>query len=294
MGSWGTSIFANDTACDVRGMYEELLCYGHTPEDAEQQVLQELEMDIDDPENDPDAWLALAATEWRCGRKLSEDVRKVALTLIDQPASSELWETEKQKVNRRKALDRLREQLNAPLPRPKRLKPLPVIHSPWNVGDVVALRLPENDKYPALSGKYALILITEIRTCKVSRYAPADRTEDIPYFSTYYWWGDDLSQCSEIIAQASFAALRERSVDTDVCASSQMLFQPFRLHHDEMDLYAKHPVVGHVNMADIASVRSQYQYDCSYGLSQTATLLHIQYWLTHAEPVSLSIGQEVQ
>ena len=71
MGSWGTSIFANDTACDVRGMYEELLCYGHTPEDAEQQVLQELEMDIDDPENDPDAWLALAATEWRCGRECS-------------------------------------------------------------------------------------------------------------------------------------------------------------------------------------------------------------------------------
>ncbi len=294
MGSWGTSIFANDTACDVRGTYEELLCYGHTPEDAERQVLQELEMDIDDPENDPDAWLALAATEWRCGRKLSEDVRKVALMLIDQPVSSELWETEKQKVNRRKALDRLREQLNAPLPRPKRLKPLPVIHSPWNVGDVVALRLPEDAEKPAVSGKYALILIAEIHTCKVSRYAPADRTRDTPYFMTYYWWGDDLSQCSEIIAQASFATLRERSVDLDICASSQMLFQPFRLHHDEMDLYAKHPVVGHINMADIASVRSQYQYDCSYGLSQTATLLHIQYWLTHAEPVSLSIGQEVQ
>ena len=143
-----------------------------------------------------------------------------------------------------------------------------------------------------LSGKYALILITEIRTCKVSRYAPADRTEDIPYFSTYYWWGDDLSQCSEIIAQASFAALRKRSVDTDICASPQMLFQPFQLQYDEMDLYAKHPVVGHVNMADIASVRSQYQYDCSYGLSEMATLLSIQHWLTHAEPVSLSIGQE--
>ena len=72
-------------------MYEELLCYGHTPEDAERQVRQELEMDIDHPENDPDAWLALAAAEWRCGRMLSENVRKVALTLIDQPVSSELW-----------------------------------------------------------------------------------------------------------------------------------------------------------------------------------------------------------
>ena len=70
MGTWGTSIFSNDTSCDVRDMYEELLCYGHTPEHAEQQVMEELVMDIHHPEDDPDAWLALAATEGRCGRML--------------------------------------------------------------------------------------------------------------------------------------------------------------------------------------------------------------------------------
>ena len=68
------------------------------------------------------------------------------MRLMDQPEAWAQWETEKQKRSRRKALDQLREQLNAPLPRPKRLKPLPAVHSPWHVGDVVALRLPENDE----------------------------------------------------------------------------------------------------------------------------------------------------
>ena len=52
-----------------------MLCYGHTPEEAEAQTMKEMEMDRLHPEDDPDAWLALAATEWRCGRKLSDDVR---------------------------------------------------------------------------------------------------------------------------------------------------------------------------------------------------------------------------
>ena len=75
MGAWGPAIFSSDTACDVRGTYEDMLCYGHTPEEAEAQTMKEMEMDRLHPEDDPDAWLALAATEWRCGRKLSDDVR---------------------------------------------------------------------------------------------------------------------------------------------------------------------------------------------------------------------------
>ena len=85
MGAWGPAIFSSDTACDVRGTYEDMLCYGHTPEEAEAQTMKEMEMDRLHPEDDPDAWLALAATEWRCGRKLSDDGRAIAMALIDQP-----------------------------------------------------------------------------------------------------------------------------------------------------------------------------------------------------------------
>ena len=278
MGTWGSAIFANDTACDVRSLYEELLCYGHSPQSAEQQVLEELGMDIRHPEDDPDAWLALAATEWRCGRLLTEDVRRVALMLIDQPVSWELWETQQQQLSRRKALARLREQLNAPLPRPKRLKPLPALHSPWRVGDVVALRLPECADYPELSGQYAMMLVTEIETCRVSRYAPEDMTTDTPYFIIYHWWGSDLSRCAEVMEQAVFA-LR---------MPSRQLFRAFALYQDEMALYRQHPVVGHVELPELKQLRAQYRYDPGMGLSQRATLLNVQAWLAHAEPVRLS------
>ena len=146
MSAWGPAIFSSDTACDVRGTYEDMLCYGHTPEEAEAQTMKEMEMDRLHPEDDPDAWLALAATEWRCGRKLSDDVRAIAMALIDQPIPTDLWKTEKLRLSRRKALDKLRDQLNSPLPKPKRLRPLPTLHSPWQVGDVIAVKLPEKEE----------------------------------------------------------------------------------------------------------------------------------------------------
>ena len=290
MGAWGPAIFSSDTACDVRGTYEDMLCYGHTPEEAEAQTMKEMEMDRLHPEDDPDAWLALAATEWRCGRKLSDDVRAIAMALIDQPIPTDLWKTEKLRLSRRKALDKLRDQLNSPLPKPKRLRPLPTIHSPWQVGDVIAVKLPEKEERPALSGKYALLLFTEISTSKVSRYAPETMTEDTPYFVTYYWWGDDLSQCKEVIDRQVFIA-KDSSifVSRNVEKPIQEVFTAFALAKSEMAQYKEHPVVAHIDLPDLTEIKSQFYYDHSYGLSELATLLSIQYSLAHDTPIKLSL-----
>ena len=290
MSAWGPAIFSSDTACDVRGTYEDMLCYGHTPEEAEAQTMKEMEMDRLHPEDDPDAWLALAATEWRCGRKLSDDVRAIAMALIDQPIPTDLWKTEKLRLSRRKALDKLRDQLNSPLPKPKRLRPLPTIHSPWQVGDVIAVKLPEKEERPALSGKYALLLFTEISTSKVSRYAPETMTEDTPYFVTYYWWGDDLSQCKEVIDRQVFMA-KDSSifVSRNVEKPIQEVFKAFALAKSEMAQYKEHPVVAHIDLPDLTEIKSQFYYDHSYGLSELATLLSIQYSLAHDTPIKLSL-----
>lgn len=295
MGAWGPAIFSSDTACDVRGTYEDMLCYGHTPEEAEAQTMKEMEMDRLHPEDDPDAWLALAATEWRCGRKLSDDVRAIAMALIDQPIPTDLWKTEKLRLSRRKALDKLRDQLNSPLPKPKRLRPLPTIHSPWQVGDVIAVKLPEKEERPALSGKYALLLFTEISTSKVSRYAPETMTEDTPYFVTYYWWGDDLSQCKEVIDRQVFMA-KDSSifVSRNVEKPIQEVFKAFALAKSEMAQYKEHPVVAHIDLPDLTEIKSQFYYDHSYGLSELVTLLGIQYSLAHDTPIHLPLYAPAQ
>lgn len=173
MGAWGTANFSDDTACDVRDTYEDLLLYGRTPEEAERQTIAELEMEVGDAE--PTAWLALAATEWRCGRALSELVRSKAIEIIDGGADLERWESNKQKANRQKALDKLRAQLESPLPRPKKLKPLPTIHCPWQIGDVLAVRMPSKEKYPTTSDLYALLHVADINKIKYSKYAPDDK-----------------------------------------------------------------------------------------------------------------------
>lgn len=272
-----------------------MLCYGHTPEEAEAQTMKEMEMDRLHPEDDPDAWLALAATEWRCGRKLSDDVRAIAMALIDQPIPTDLWKTEKLRLSRRKALDKLRDQLNAPLPKPKRLRPLPTLHSPWQVGDVIAVKLPEKEERPALSGKYALLLFTEISTSKVSRYAPETMTEDTPYFVTYYWWEDDLSQCKEVIDRQVFMA-KDSSifVSRDVEKPIQEVFTAFALAKSEMAQYKEHPVVAHIDLPDLTEIKSQFYYDHSYGLSELATLLSIQYSLAHDTPIHLPLYAPAQ
>ena len=272
-----------------------MLCYGHTPEEAEAQTMKEMEMDRLHPEDDPDAWLALAATEWRCGRKLSDDVRAIAMALIGQPIPTDLWKTEKLRLSRRKALDKLRDQLNSPLPKPKRLRPLPTLHSPWQVGDVIAVKLPEKEERPALSGKYALLLFTEIRTSKVSRYAPETMTEDTPYFVTYYWWGDDLSQCKEVIDRQVFMA-KDSSifVSRDVEKPIQEVFTAFALAKSEMAQYKEHPVVAHIDLPDLTEIKSQFYYDHSYGLSELATLLSIQYSLAHDTPLQLPLYAPAQ
>lgn len=290
MGAWGPAIFSSDTACDVRGTYEDMLCYGHTPEEAEAQTMKEMEMDRLHPEDDPDAWLALAATEWRCGRKLSDDVRAIAMALIDQPIPTDLWKTQKLRLSRRKALDKLRDQLSSPLPKPKRLRPLPTIHSPWQVGDVIAVKLPEEEDRPALSGKYALILFTEIRTSKVSRYAPETMTEDMPYFVTYYWWGDDLSQCKEVIDRQVFMAKDSYVlISRDVKKPIQEVFTAFALAKSEMAQYKEHPVVAHIDLPDLTEIKSQFYYDHSYGLSEMATLLSLQYSFAHNTSIQLPL-----
>ena len=272
-----------------------MLCYGHTPEEAEAQTMKEMEMDRLHPEDDPDAWLALAATEWRCGRKLSDDVRAIAMALIDQPIPTDLWKTEKLRLNRRKALDKLRDQLNSPLPKPKRLRPLPTIHSPWQVGDVIAVKLPEAEDCPALSGKYALLLFTEIRTSKVSRYAPEPMTRDTPYFVTYYWWGDDLSQCKEVIDRQVFMAKDSYVlISRDVKKPIQKVFTAFALAKSEMAQYKEHPVVAHIDLPDLTEIKSQFYYDHSYGLSELATLLSIQYSLAHDTPIHLPLYAPAQ
>lgn len=122
MGTWGTSLFSDDVACDIRDHYRQLL-----------------EDDVDDGV----ALIAFAVTQSKVGR-LEPDVRDRALAIIAAGADLPVWERENPKLvaKRRAALEKARAQLAGPQPARKRLRPPKRVLSGLAAGDVLALALP--------------------------------------------------------------------------------------------------------------------------------------------------------
>lgn len=120
-------------------------------------------------------------------------------------------------------------------------------------------------------------------------------TEDTPYFVTYYWWGDDLSQCKEVIDRQVFMA-KDSSifVSRNVEKPIQDVFKAFALAKSEMAQYKEHPVVAHIDLPDLTEIKSKYHYYGGYGLSERATLLFIQYNLLKCTPLQLPLYAPAQ
>jgi hypothetical protein len=141
LGVWGTSLFSDDVACDVRDHYRELLEDGAEDSAATQQTVEKFRTYLDEPEGI--ALLALAVTQSTLGR-LDSDIRDRALAVIDRGADLEVWEREnpKQLAKRRGTLEKARAQLLGPQPPRRRLRAPKRISSGLAGGDVLALALP--------------------------------------------------------------------------------------------------------------------------------------------------------
>lgn len=110
MGAWGTGIFDDDTACDVRTEYLELLMNGITDEDATGAMIELNSDEADDEDCRIMFWTALAAIQWEVGR-LDDSVKERTLALIEE-GDSPLWLEQKDSVEERKAvLEELRNKL---------------------------------------------------------------------------------------------------------------------------------------------------------------------------------------
>ena len=90
MGSWGDGILEDDTAADVQAVFDEALDGGADAEGATRQVLERFAEDLDDPNEGPVVWLALAALGLERGGA-PEEVRRKALEVIDGGLGLERW-----------------------------------------------------------------------------------------------------------------------------------------------------------------------------------------------------------
>jgi hypothetical protein len=141
MGAWGTALFSDDTACDVRDTWLDLIGDGLSGPDATAKVLHEWSTSLHDPDVAPVFWLSLAATQWKYGR-LEPHVRQQALNIIDSGSDLARWQHPSADFKKRKlVLEKLRDQLISPQPKQKRITKPFRDSNEWGVGDLIAYRL---------------------------------------------------------------------------------------------------------------------------------------------------------
>ena len=141
MGVWGTGIFEDDTACDVRGHYKDCLGEGRPGPKATRWILNEYEDLLADSEEAGVIWLALAAVQWKHGRLEAETLEQ-ALQVIDSGSDLERWESGSEDHAARKAvLEELREQITSPQPAEKQVSRRVLAECRLKRGDLLAYRL---------------------------------------------------------------------------------------------------------------------------------------------------------
>ena len=141
MGVWGPGLFSDDTACDIRDHYRELLEDGVEDGAATRLILEKYRAYLEEPGGI--ALLAFAVTQSTLGR-LEPDIRDRALAVLDGGADLETWERDNPTLlpKRRAVLAKVRGQLIGPQPLRKRLRPPKRTGCGLAAGDVLAFALP--------------------------------------------------------------------------------------------------------------------------------------------------------
>lgn len=175
MGVWGTGIFQDDNACDIRDNYKDYVGQGLTGSEATARTLADFKSLLDDPHEAGVVWLALAAVQWKLGRLESDTLAK-ALLVIESGSDFERWNVDAKDMAKRKvALEKLRTQITAPQPPEAKVARERKCECDWEVGELVAWRLD--------SGRRIVLRVIGHKTDKGGTY---------PYCEFLDWIGSEL------------------------------------------------------------------------------------------------------
>lgn len=203
MGAWGPAIFSDDTACDIRDDYKQEVANDVEGPEATRIVLAKFANQLNDPDDGPVIWLALAATQWKLGR-LEDEVKAKALDIIDTGAGLDLWEEQGSELldKRKAALQKLRDQLVSPQPPLKKVKKpfCPPIYLDIKAGDAIS--------YQMQSGEYVIFRCIKY---KIDRLYGA-----FPRFDLVDWIGLTIPSPSKISKMPSAREQEQTRITTDV------------------------------------------------------------------------------
>lgn len=165
MGTWGHGIFDSDLAADLRNELRDALAAGEAPAEITTRMVAAWRDTLDDPEDGPTAWLALAEAQRESGR-LDARVKRRALEVLAAGGDLARWERESPALakKREKVLTKLRSQLEAPLPAPKKIRRRKQVETALEVGDLLAYRLD-----PPVAEAWIALWVSAIQSDKGGR-----------------------------------------------------------------------------------------------------------------------------
>lgn len=140
MGAWGSGLYQDDVACEVRDYYID--CLRDEDGSAEDKTINYFQDELNDDDDCAVVWFALADTQWKYGR-LSETVKSKALEYIDNGINLQLWTEADEKLysKRENVLANLKNKLESPQPPQKRIPKQRRYICPWKIGDVFAFQI---------------------------------------------------------------------------------------------------------------------------------------------------------
>src|SRR5579863_7730425 len=130
MGTWGTAIFADDDASDIKDDFRHFLADAQSLEGATEAIVEDYGASFAD----------LGLTQWRMGR-LDSRVKEAVIAIIDGGLDLAKWESSPDRAKRAAALAKARARILLPLPKPSPMpKPFVVQLGDWRIGEVIGYR----------------------------------------------------------------------------------------------------------------------------------------------------------
>lgn len=156
MGTWGTGLYDNDMALDVRDTFTEALSSENDLDTACNKTLSVYSGCFGSDE-EPLLWLALADTQFDYGC-LMDTVRTNAISWIEKEGGKNLFTTRRQQKKWEQVLQQLREKIQSKTVSSKKIcKPEVIKQNYWNNGDVFAYQFHTSiAKERNIQGKYVL------------------------------------------------------------------------------------------------------------------------------------------
>ena len=200
MSTWGCGLYQDDVTCDVKDDYLNWLRVGKTNEEATEWMLEYYKDYIDDEDDAPPFWFALADTQWKYGR-LHPKVKKDALRYLELGTNLERWKEENPKLfpKRKKVLEELKERLESPMPPEKKVGKLKIFKANWDVGDLLLYQIHSTTEYEfddversKWKQKYVLFRVVAITRSNVGSLPMKEYYHSSNVLKMYNWVGDKI------------------------------------------------------------------------------------------------------